>query len=705
MKKLIPVLAIIAFLLSSCDTKNEKEMTDNPLLMVWNTPFGVPPFDLIQNQDYLPAYKEAISEHNKEIENISNSKEEPNFENTIAALDYSGELLARVDNVFENINEAHTNPELQEIAKEVAPLLSAHNDDIWLNEKLFTRVKAVNDKKDELGLTTEDNYLLKKTYDNFVRGGANLPADKKDEFREINKQLSLLSIKFGENLLAETNNFKLVIEDNNDLSGLPESVIAAAAETAKSQGMEGKWVFTLHKPSLIPFITYADNRENREYLFKGYIERGNNSNDYDNKSIVNDMVNLRLERANLLGFETHADYILDQNMAKSPEKVYDLIGNLMEAALPVAIEEVAELQSLIGKEGGSFKLEPWDWWYYAEKLKKEKYAFDDEALRPYFVLDNVKQGMFTVANKLYGLQFVERTDLPVYHPDAITYEVKESDGTTIGILYMDFFPRESKRGGAWMTSFRKQYKKEGENILPVIQMVCNFTKPTADKPSLLSFDEASTLFHEFGHALHGLLSNCTYVGISGTAVSRDFVELPSQIMENWASHPEVLKIYALHYETGEPIPDELVEKMKNASYFNQGFITVEFMSAALLDMDWHTITEKKEYDVIDFENTSLENMNLIPEIIVRYRSPYFAHIFAGGYSSGYYSYAWAEVLDADAFEAFTENGIFDEETATAFRENVLSKGGTDDPMKLYVQFRGQEPNPDAMLKRKGLIKK
>jgi len=704
MKKLIPVLAIITFLLSSCDTKNEKEMTDNPLLIEWNTPFGVPPFDLIQNQDYLPAYKEAMSEHNKEIESISNSKEEPNFENTIAALDYSGELLARVDYVFENINEANTNPELQKIAKEVAPLLSAHNDDIWLNEKLFARVKTVNDKKDELGLTTEEIYLLKKTYENFVRGGANLPSDKKDEFREINKQLSLLSIKFGENLLTETNNFKLIIEDNNDLSGLPESVIAAAAETAKSQGMEGKWVFTLHKPSLIPFITYADNRENRKYLFKGYIERGNNGNDYDNKSIVNDMVNLRLERANMLGFETHAAYILDQNMAKSPEKVYDLIGNLMEAALPVAKEEVAELQALIDKESGNFKLEPWDWWYYAEKLKKEKYAFDDEALRPYFVLDNVKQGMFTVANKLYGLQFVERTDLPVYHPDAISYEVKEADGTTIGILYMDFFPRESKRGGAWMTSFRKQYKKDGENILPVIQMVCNFTKPTADKPSLLSFDEASTMFHEFGHALHGLLSNCTYVSLSGTSVPRDFVELPSQIMENWAAEPEVLKIYALHYETGESIPDELVEKMKNASYFNQGFITVEFMSAALLDMDWHTITEKKEFDVIDFENTSLKNMNLIPEIIVRYRSPYFAHIFSGGYSAGYYSYAWAEVLDADAFEAFKEHGIFDQATARAFRENILSKGGTDDPMKLYIQFRGQEPNPDAMLKRKGLIK-
>ena len=705
MTKLILTITLISFLFISCNrNNNEKQMNDNPLLTEWNTPYGVPPFNLIKTEHYLPAYNEAMKMHNAEIEAIVNSKEEPDFNNTIAALDYSGELLMRVDNVFENVNEANTNPEMQKIAKEVAPLLSAHYDNIWLNDKLFARVKAVNDIKEALNLTTEQQMLLKKVYDNFVRGGANLPEDQKAEFRKINEQLSLLSINFGENLLAETNDFTLVIEDEKDLSGLPESVKAAAAETAKEQGLEGKWVFTLQKPSLIPFITYAENRENREYLFKGYIERGNNNNEHDNKAIVSEIVNLRLRRANMLGYDTHADYVLDNNMAKTPDKVYGLIESLMDAGLVVAKQEVKDLQALIDKEGENFKLEPWDWWYYAEKLKKEKYAFDDETLRPYFVLENVQKGLFTVANKLYGLQLTERTDLPVYHPDVKVYEVKEADGSVIGILYMDFFPRESKRGGAWMTSFRKQYKKDGENVIPVIQTVFNFTKPTGDKPSLLSFDEASTMFHEFGHALHGLLSNCTYISLSGTAVPRDFVELPSQIMENWAAEPEVLKMYALNYKTGEPIPDELIEKMKNAGHFNQGFITVEFMSAALLDMDWHTITEQKNYDVTEFENASLEKMHMIPEIVVRYRSTYFAHIFSGGYSSGYYSYAWAEVLDADAFEAFKENGIFDQATARAFRENILSMGGTDDPMKLYVQFRGREPKTEAMLKRKGLLK-
>lgn len=705
MTKLILTITLISFLFISCNrNNNEKQMNDNPLLTEWNTPYGVPPFNLIKTEHYLPAYNEAMKMHNAEIEAIVNSKEEPDFNNTIAALDYSGELLMRVDNVFENVNEANTNPEMQKIAKEVAPLLSAHYDNIWLNDKLFARVKAVNDIKEALNLTTEQQMLLKKVYDNFVRGGANLPEDQKAEFRKINEQLSLLSINFGENLLAETNDFTLVIEDEKDLSGLPESVKATAAETAKEQGLEGKWVFTLQKPSLIPFITYAENRENREYLFKGYIERGNNNNEHDNKAIVSEIVNLRLRRANMLGYDTHADYVLDNNMAKTPDKVYGLIESLMDAGLVVAKQEVKDLQALIDKEGENFKLEPWDWWYYAEKLKKEKYAFDDETLRPYFVLENVQKGLFTVANKLYGLQLTERTDLPVYHPDVKVYEVKEADGSVIGILYMDFFPRESKRGGAWMTSFRKQYKKDGENVIPVIQTVFNFTKPTGDKPSLLSFDEASTMFHEFGHALHGLLSNCTYISLSGTAVPRDFVELPSQIMENWAAEPEVLKMYALNYKTGEPIPDELIEKMKNAGHFNQGFITVEFMSAALLDMDWHTITEQKNYDVTEFENASLEKMHMIPEIVVRYRSTYFAHIFSGGYSSGYYSYAWAEVLDADAFEAFKENGIFDQATARAFRENILSMGGTDDPMKLYVQFRGREPKTEAMLKRKGLLK-
>lgn len=675
---------------------------ENPFFVEWNTPFGVPPFNLIEVDDYMPAYKEGMKRHKAEIELITQNIKTATFENTIVALDRSGELLTRVGNVFGNLNSANTNPEMQKVAKEVSPLLSAHYDDIALNDALFLRVKVVFEQKDDLGLSKEDEMLLTKTYDRFVRGGANLSAEQKDKFREINKQLSLLSLEFRENLLAETNDFQLIIEDEADLLGLPESVISAAAETAESAGLSGKWVFTLQKPSLIPFITYADKRELREELFKGYINRGNNENAHDNKAIVNEMVNLRVKRANILGFDNHAAYVLENNMAKTPDKVYELIGDLMNAALPMAKEEALALQVMIDAEGADFNLEPWDWWYYAEKLKKQKYDFDDEALRPYFKLENVRQGIFYVANNLYGLQFVERDDLPVYHQDAIAYEVQEADGSTVGILYMDFFPRESKRGGAWMTSFRKQYKVDGENVLPVIQVVCNFSKPTADKPALLSFEEASTMFHEFGHALHGLLSDCNYITLSGTSVPRDFVELPSQIMENWAAHPDVLAVYALHYETGEPIPQELIDKMEKAQHFNQGFTTVEFMSAALLDMDWHTLTEPVEVDVIEFENKSLENMNMIPEIVVRYRSPYFAHIFAGGYSSGYYSYAWAEVLDADAFEAFKENGIFDKETATAFRENILERGSTDDPMKLYVQFRGKEPTTDAMLERKGL---
>jgi len=692
----------ILLLLGSCQNQKKTDMKDNPFFTEWTTPYGVPPFDLITVDDYMPAYEEGMKRHEDEIQAIVNNQDPPTFENTIVAMDQSGEFLTRVNNVFENLNETNTSPEMQKIAKEMAPKLSAHNDDIWLNEKLFDRVKSVNNNQQQFNLNTEDSMLLDKIYKKFVRGGANLNAKDKERFREINKQLSLLSIRFGENLLAETNDFKLVIDDEAALSGLPETVKAAAAETAAKQGLEGKWVFTLQKPSLIPFITYSDRRDLREKLFKGYIERGNNNNEHDNKAIVNKMVNLRLERARLLGYKSHAAYILDNNMAKTPDKVYDLIGNIMTAALPVAKKEAGELQDMINAGGGSFQLQPWDWWYYAEKLKKQKYAFDDEVLRPYFKLENVRQGVFNVLNKMYGISFVPAKNLPVYYPGVETYEVHDTDNSLLGVLYMDFYPRKSKRVGAWMTSFRKQSKRNGKNIVPVIQVVYNFSKPTGNKPALLSFEEASTLFHEMGHAMHGMLSNCTYVTLSGTAVPRDFVELPSQIMENWASEPEVLKMYARNYETGKPIPDELIQKMKDASYFNQGFEVTEFISASILDMDWHTITENKDYDVMAFENQSLKKMHMIPQIVVRYRSPYFAHIFSGGYSAGYYSYAWAEVLDADAFEDFKEHGIFDRATANAFRENILSKGGTDDPMKLYVRFRGKEPTTEAMLKRRGL---
>ena len=702
MKRSLILVFLLSLIFSGCENQNKKEMRENPFFVEWDTPFDVPPFNFIEIEDYVPAYEKGMEQHDNEIEEIVTNPDKPDFDNTIVALDLSGELLTRVDNIFGNLNSANTNPEMQKIAKEMAPLLSSHFDNIRLNEALFQKVKAVYEQKDDLDLTTEDEMLLTKTYNRFVRGGANLPEQQKARFREINSRLSLLSIQFRENQLAETNDFELVVTDKNDLGGLPKSVLDAAAATAKEKGYADSWVFTLQKPSLIPFITYADNRDLRRTLFEGYINRGSNGNEYDNREIVNEMVNLRLERAQMLGFKNHAEYVLAENMAKTPDKVYNLIGDLMEAALPVAKEEAKTLQTMIDAEGGDFKLEPWDWWYYAEKLKKQNYDFDDEALRPYFKLENVKQGVFDVATALYGLQFVERKDIPVYHPDAVAYEVQKEDGSTLGVLYMDFFPRESKRSGAWMTSFRKQSKKDGVNIVPQIQVVCNFSKPTDDKPALLSFEEASTLFHEFGHALHGLLSDCNYTTLSGTSVPRDFVELPSQIMENWASSPEVLATYARHYQTGDPIPSELLEKMEKAQYFNQGFTVVEFMSAALLDMDWHTITEKNEMDVMEFENASLEKMGMIPEIVVRYRSPYFAHIFAGGYSAGYYSYAWAEVLDADAFEAFKENGIFDKATADAFRENILSKGGTDDPMKMYIRFRGQEPTTDAMLKRKGL---
>ncbi len=516
------------------------------------------------------------------------------------------------------------------------------------------------------------------------------------------KNYLFLTVEFGENLLAESNDFQLIIENEEDLSGLPDFVVEMGAADATAAGMEGKWLYTLNKPSMIPFLQYADNRDLREVIFNGYINRGNNNNDHDNKKIAAKIAKLRVERANLLGYKTHADFVLDVNMAKTPDQVYALMDQVWNAALPMAKEEVVELQKMIDAEGNDFQLAAWDWWYYAEKLRKQKYDLDDEALKPYFELENVRKGMLDVATQLYGLTFEERFDMPKPHEDARTFEVFDFDGSHQAVLIMDFHPRASKRAGAWMSSYRKQYKVDGENITPIITMVMNFSKPTTDKPSLLTFDEVSTMFHEFGHALHGMLSDCTYEMLSGTSVSRDFVELPSQIMENWAAEPAVLKTYAKHYETGEPIPQDLIDKMEASSHFNQGFATVEFTAAAYLDMAWHTLSEPELKETLTFEKETMDKIGLIPEIVVRYRSPYFAHIFSGGYSSGYYSYQWAEVLDADAFEAFKETSLFDQETARAFRENILEKGGTDDPMKLYIQFRGKEPSVDPMLKRKGL---
>lgn len=678
------------------------EKEDNPFLKEFSASNGVPPFEQIKLGHYLPAFKEGIKQQQAEIEAIVNSSEAPNFENTIAAMEHSGALLDRVSSVFYNMMSSNTSEELQKIAKDISPLLSKHNDDILLNEKLFKKVKSIYEQKDKMLLTEEQKALLDKTYKEFVRGGANLDEQKKNQLREINKELSLLSLQFGENLLKETNAFELVIEKEIDLSGLPQTLLNSASETAKGRGYKNKWVFTLQNPSIMPFLQYADNRSLREKIFKAYINRGNNNNKNDNKAIITKIASLRVKRANLLGYKTHADFVLDENMAKTSENVYKLLRQLWTPALKVAKKEAEELQQMIYKEGNSFKLEAWDWRYYAEKLRKEKYDLDDELLRPYFELENVREGAFSVANKLYGITFSERTDLPKYHNEAKAFEVREANGKFLGILYTDYFPRESKRGGAWCSSFRKQSIKDGKEITPVMVNVCNFSKPTGDKPALLTFEEVTTLFHEFGHALHGLLSHTTYDKLSGSAVPRDFVELPSQIMENWAGEPEVLKTFAKHYKTGETIPQELIEKVKNSEHYGQGFATVEYLAASFLDLDWHTLSDTNEVNAEKFETNSLSKIGLMPEIVVRYRSTYFNHIFSGGYSSGYYSYIWAEVLDADAFEAFKETSLFDQKTARSFRDNILSKGGTEEAMTLYKHFRGSDPKIEPLLKRRGL---
>jgi peptidyl-dipeptidase Dcp len=698
MKRLIMLLFAGALILTSCTTEQK-----NPLLATWDTPFETPPFDKITTEHYLPAFEKAIEIHNKEIDKIVKNSDEVTFANTIEALDYSGTLLRRVRRVFSAMNESMSNEQMQIISKEVSPMLSKHNDDINLNENLFSRVKAVYEMRESLGLDTEQNKLLEKYYKEFVRGGVNLEDKSKEEFRKINEELSVLSVQFGENVLKETNTFELVIDNKDDLEGLPENVISGASETATNKGYTGKWVFTIHKPSMLPFLQYSAKRELREKIYSAYFLKGDHNNNIDNKKILSRIAMLRLKRANLLGYETHAHYVLEEQMASNPDNVYDLLDKLWTPALKRSIQEKEEMQAIINAEGNSFELQPWDWWYYADKLKMAKYDMDEEELRPYFKLENVIDGVFGLATQLWGIKFEERNDISKYHPDVKTFEVKEADGSHIGILYTDYFPRESKRAGAWMDAFQKQYKKDGKMIFPIIYNVGNFSKPTGDKPALISLDEVHTLFHEFGHALHGLLSDCTYELISGTDTPRDFVEFPSQVMENWSMHPDVLKFYAKHYETGEVIPKELVDKIQNASLFNQGFETVEYLAASYLDMDWHTITDPVEYDAIKFENESISEIGLIPEILPRYRSTYFNHIFSGSYSSGYYSYIWAEVLDADAFNAFIQTGdVYDEEYAAKYRKYILASGGTDDSMELYKQFRGQDPEIEPLLKKRGL---
>ncbi|HOW40650.1 MAG TPA: M3 family metallopeptidase [Bacteroidales bacterium] len=698
-------LLIVALTVISVTACKNSEMNENPFLNEkYGTPFEVPPFEKIKAEYYMPAYLKGIEEQKKEIRDIITNKQEPDFENTIRALEYSGELLTKVSRVFGALNSANTNDTLQKINKELSPILSRHRDDISLNDTLFMRIKAVYENREKYNLTEEEKKVLDDTYKSFIRNGAALSAEDKDKLRRINEELSLLSVQFGQNLLAETNDFKLVIDNKEDLSGLPEGLVATAAQTAKNMKMDGKWVFTIQYPIMEPFLKYSDRRELRQKLFTGYFMKGDNDNKYDNKTIIARIANLRVERSKLLGYKSYADFVLERNMAKTPERVKEFLGQVWAAATPVAKAEAAEQQELIKKEGGKFKLEPWDWWFYTEKIKKAKYDLDDELTRPYFMIDNVISGMFYVANQLYGLEFSTRNDIPKYHPDVKTYEVKRN-GQHVGILMIDNYPRASKRNGAWCGAYRGQSRdRDGKMITPLVTMVTNSTPPNGDKPSLLTADEASTLFHEFGHALHQLLSNSTYPGVSGTSVPRDFVELPSQIMEHWVLEPEVLKVYAKHYQTGEVIPAELVEKLDKASKFNTGFATVEYLAASLLDMEYHSLTEPvANLDIRSFEKTAMDKYGLIPEIKPRYRSTYFNHIWASGYAAGYYAYMWSEILDADAFQAFKETGnIFNKDVAARFEKEILSKGGTRDPLQMYIAFRGKEPGIDALLINRGL---
>ena len=701
MKKIGLSLVALTLILNACNTtKEQKRDMNNPFFKEYTTPFQVPPFNEIKLEHYMPAIDAGIADQIAEIKAITDNKDEATFDNTILAFDLSGDLLNNVGNVFFNLNSANTNDEMQALAREITPKLSAHRDNIMLNKDLFKRVKAVYEKRNDLKLDAEQIRVVEKYYQDFERSGANLPDDKQAELRKLNDELSMAELKFGENALAETNkNFKLVIDNESDLKGLPTEVISAAADQAKADSLDGKWVFTLQKPSMLPFLQFAENRALREKLYTGYLMRGNNGNANDNKEVLSKLVKLRGQKAKLLGFNNWAAYVVDVNMAKTPEKVNELLMKLWTPALERAKKERDDMQAMIDKEGGKFKLGMWDWWFYAEKVRKAKYDLDEAQLKPYFKLENVIDGLIYTANKLYGIKFIKRTDLPIYDPEVMTYEVQEADGKHIGIFYMDFHPRAGKSNGAWCTSFRSQAYKDGKMITPVVSIVCNFTRPSGDVPALLSFEEVTTLFHESGHALHALFTDGPYRRTAGN-VPNDFVELPSQIMENWASEPEVLRVYAKHYKTGEVIPQQLITKLEKSAQFNQGFETVELLAASLLDMDWHTLPFNG--DVEAFEKASMDKIGLIKEIAPRYRSTYFSHIFSGGYSAGYYVYTWAAVLDADAFDAFKQSGnIFNPEIAARFR-TLLTKSGSDEGMTIYKNFRGQEPSIEPLLKRKGL---
>lgn len=682
-----------------CACGQQAADTGNPFLSEFETPYGTPDFDRIKVEHYEPAFLKGIEQQNEEIKAIVENPEEPSFENTIVALDNSGEILARVSGVFFALTEADTNDEMMALEAKIAPMLSEHSDNIFLNQDLYKRVAAVHAQEEagKIQLTTEQHYLLDKYYKEFVRSGAGLDAQKQERLREINKQLSTLTIEFGNHVLADNNDYLLVVDKKEDLAGLPDAVIAGAAQEAKAHGKDGKWVFTLQESSRTPLLQYAQNRELRKNIYQAYTSLGNRGNANDNKEVLKKVLALRLEKAQLMGFNNFAEYQLADNMAKNPKNALDLLYGLWEYSIKNAKAEAAELQKIMDREGKGEKLEAWDWWYYAEKLRQEKYDLNEDAIKPYFSQEDVHNRLCTVVNKLYGITLTPCDSISVYNKDVKTYIVKDADGSLLGVFYSDYMPRASKRSGAWMSNFREQQ----EGVRPLIYNVASFTKPAGDLPSLLTIDEARTMYHEFGHALHGLLTQCKYKGVSGTSVAQDFVELPSQIMEHWAVEPEVLKMYAKHYQTREVIPDSLIAKIENQALFNQGFMTTELLAAAILDMEMHCLTTMEGFDVLQFEKQLMDKLGLIPQIAPRYRSTYFNHIM-GGYAAGYYSYIWAERLDTDAFEAFKEHGLFDQATATSFRKNILEKGGSDDPMKLYVTFRGAEPSLDALLKTRGL---
>ncbi len=673
----------------------------NPFFREWTGPFGMPPFAEIHNEHFLPALERSIDEARKEVIAIGDNPAPPTFANTVEALDNSGELLEKVQGVFSNLAGAETNDTIEAVSRKVAPMMAALRDDQTMNPKLFARVKAVWEKRDSSGLQPEQIRLADETYKNFVRGGAALDNAGKERLRAINRELSTLSVRFSQNLLKETNSYKLVIEKKEDLSGLPEGVVAAAADAAKRANLPGKWVFTLQAPSIWPFLTYADNRELRRQILTAYSKRCDNGNEYDNNQVLYRIAALRAEKARLLGYETFAHLTLEERMAKKPEKVYDLLNQLWKPALGLAEKEKSDMQAMINAAGAGFQLEAWDWRYYAEKVKAQRYALNEDEVREYLSLDNVLQGAFMVANKLYGIRITERTDLPKYHSEVRTFEVKDADGSHLGIFLIDYHPRPGKRVGAWSSRYRGQRIKAGKDIRPIVVNVCNFSRPAAGKPALLSPEEVETLFHEFGHGLHSLFAKVRYQGLSGTP--RDFVELPSQIMENWATEPAVLSTFARHYQTGNPIPPELLAKIERAGKFNQGFLTVEYLAASLLDMEWHTIKSEPKTDAAGFEKAALGKIGLMPEIYSRYRSTYFQHIFASGYAAGYYSYIWSEVLDSDAFQAFKEKGdLFDPNLARAFRARVLERGGSEDAMQMYRDFRGREPSVAPLIEKRGL---